>query len=403
MADKRHTYEFPKNFIWGTAMAAHQVEGNNTNSDWWYEENNKKPGQEYPIEPSKIACDFYNRYEEDFDLAKLLNNNAVRISLEWARIEPKDGEFSKTEVEHYRKVLHAAKKKGLKTFVTLHHFTLPLWAYQEGGFENTKIAFKFAKYAKFCAESFDDLIDHYITINEPQVLAYMAYTIKMWPPFVSNGFRSFMVQFNFLIAHINAYKAIKKVNKNANVGIVNNMVAYQSDSHLLDKIAARFLKLLNIEAYLYPLKLTGTLDFIGLNFYFSEKIKNFKVDNPNDVVSDLGWWVHPKGLEIVLRDLKKFNVPIYVTENGIADNKDDRRSKFIKDMLIAVSRAINHYKVDVRGYFYWSLIDNFEWHHGFWPRFGLVKIDRKNDLRREPRQSFYDYAQICKDNRVTQS
>ena len=412
------TYSFPKDFLWGTATSAHQIEGDNTNSDWWAWEQSKyypgdrvsineqkpvfKEDREYPLEPSGKACDSYNRYKEDFDLAVGLNNNAIRISVEWARLEPKQNEFSEKEFAHYRRVLSAAKKRGLKTFVTLHHFTNPIWFAEKGGWTNLRVSKMFAKYSKKCAEELGDLVDTFITINEPQVYTLQGYTNGMWPPNKINPILSFWVQVNMAKAHKAAYSAIKSVNKNYQVGIVKNIVWYQTYSrryHFLDKLAVKFLYFLGNGFFLNMLG--KKIDFIGLNYYFSSRVRHLRIDNPNDWVSDLGWWIYPSGLERILLYLgKKYpGLPIYITENGLADSDDKNRIKFLKEMLTSISSAIKK-GVGVKGYFHWSLLDNYEWHHGFWPRFGLVKVDREGGLKRKPRKSYYEYAKICGSNEV---
>ncbi len=388
--------KFPKGFLWGTSTSAHQIEGNNTNSDWWYWEQNKPKNRKWPLEPSNKACNSYNLYSTDFDLCKKLNNNAVRISVEWARLEPKQGTFSKKEFNHYKKVLKDAKNKGLKTFVTLHHFTSPLWFYKKYGWHNPKSAKLFAIYAKKCAKEFGDLIDYYITINEPQVYLYMSYLKGVWPPSKKNPFLAFITNLNFMYAHSLSYKAIKSVNSDYAVGIVKNIAWYEPKNkyNLLDLIVSKFLYFLGADSLLLPIK--KYLDFIGLNYYFSNRINFFKNANPNDIVSDLGWWIYPKGLEHVLISLKKYNLPIYITENGLADSKDALRIKFIKSMLQSCLNAINK-GVKLKGYFYWSLLDNYEWHEGFWPKFGLVHVNLKT-FKRTPRKSFYYYSKIAKLN-----
>ncbi len=389
------SYKFPTNFIWGTATSAHQTEGNNTNSDWWrweqkkdYEKNDRK----WPLEPSGIADDSYNRYEKDFDLAKELNNNAIRISIEWARIEPKEGEFDKKEIEHYRKVLKAARSKNLKTFVTLHHFTNPIWFADLGAFANSQSKKYFSRYAKKVAEELGDLIDVFYTINEPQVYAMMSYLRGIWYPAKRNPFLFMYVQRNMMRAHKKAYVEIKTVNPEYQVGVVKNIVWYEAEKHIWDKAYAKFLNFVGADFFLLPVK--KHLDTIGLNFYFTTYLNNFKTDNPDDFNSDLGWYIDAKGLENVLLTLRKFNLPIYITENGCADSSDRIRIKFIKDMLEASGRVLDQ-GVDLRGYFHWSLIDNYEWHEGYWPRFGLVEIDRNNNLKRIPRKSYYFYKEVC--------
>lgn len=404
-------YDFPEDFIWGTATSAHQVEGNNTNSDWWrYEQTKETEGRVFPIEPSLEACDSYNRYEEDFDLCKQMNNNGVRISIEWARIEPAEGEFSSEEIEHYRKVLQTAKDKGLKTFVTLHHFTSPIWLADKGGWHNPKTASLFARYSKRVAEELDSLIDAYMTINEPQVYSYLGYrgaydwqreAIARWVPAKQNYVLALINQLTFMYSHVRAYKAIKKVNKDALIGIVKNISWFETDPYdtrVLDVLATKFLNFLGRDFILRPIK--RYLDFIGLNYYFTNRIKNFKNANPNDYVSDLGWWINPGGLQKILEYLKVYNVPIYITENGLADATDRYRKRFIRDHLISTALAIKN-GAKVKGYFHWSLIDNYEWHHGYSPRFGLIEIERDNNLTRRPRPSFYYYAEICKNKFVT--
>lgn len=396
MADR---YEFPEDFLWGTAIAAHQVEGNNTNSDWWQWEQSKTPERKYPLEPSGIACDFWNRYEEDFDICQTFNTTAIRLSIEWARIQPNEGEYSQEAIDHYKKILKAAKDRGLKTFVTLHHFTSPVWFAERGGWASVDSVQYFTGYAKSCAENFAGLVDAFITINEPQVYALKAYTDGTWPPNKTNPWLSLRVQFNFIRAHRSAYDAIKEVTDTP-VGLAKHMVWYDTDpfeSAWIDRTAARILNYLNDTFFLKPI--ASKLDFIGLNYYFTKRIKRLRFREPTDYVSDMGWWINPGGLGNLLQKLRAYKLPIYVTENGLADATDKYRTHFLRDMLIACGQAILS-GVDVRGYFHWSLMDNYEWHEGFWPRFGLVEIDREHNLARKPRDSFYYYAIVCKNGRV---
>lgn len=396
MADR---YYFPEDFVWGTAISAHQTEGYNTNSDWWRWEENKASDQKYPLEPSGEACDFYSRFDEDFRLANHYNQNAIRLSVEWSRIEPRPGQFDQEEINHYRNVLISAHEHGLKTFVTLHHFTNPVWFADMGGWHSRKSISAFVSYAKKCAEFFSDLSDAFITINEPQVYALQSYTNGMWPPNKINPFQSYLVQFNMIQAHWRAYDELKKI-IDVPVGIAKNIVWYETDpyrSNIIDRTAARILNYLNDDFYIWPL--VGKLDFLGLNYYFTNRVRNLRFDNPTDYVSDMGWWINPGGLGNILQKLKKYNVPLYITENGLADAEDKYRAHFIRDMLIACGQAVLS-GVDLRGYFHWSLMDNYEWHQGFWPRFGLVEIDRVDNLKRKPRRSFEYYAKVCQNGIV---
>mgnify|MGYP006425431169 FL=1 len=202
-----HKHDFPEDFVWGTATAAHQVEGNNKNSDWWHWELNSA-GKKGPAEASGIACDSYNRFEEDFDLCQKLNNNAVRISIEWARIEPERGKFDEHALDHYKKILKAAKERGLQTFVTLHHFTSPKWLADMGGWANMDTPELFAKYAERCEQEFTTLIDKYMTINEPQVYMSMSFLTGKWPPNKKNPILGLLVEINMQRAHKKAYRLI---------------------------------------------------------------------------------------------------------------------------------------------------------------------------------------------------
>lgn len=390
--------KFPSDFIWGTATSAYQTEGGNSNCEWWQWELNKKRGQKYPLEPSGIACDSYNRFEEDFDLCKQMNNNGVRISIEWARIEPQPGKFDQKELDHYKRVLSSAKQRGLKTFVTLHHFTNPLWFIKKGGWISCKSPWYFARYAKVCAKELGPLTDAFFTINEPQVYALMCYTIGKWPPNKIDPVKSLICQLNLMRAHKRSYKTIKSVD-NYPVGIVKNIVwyeAYGENPFFLDKLIAKFIFYLNCDFFLRPIR--KSLDILGLNYYFTNQIKGLKAIHPAGMVSNLNWWINPEGLKNVLMHLKKYKVPLYITENGLADSEDRLRKIFIKSMLLACLSAMQQ-GVQLKGYFHWSLIDNFEWHEGYWPKFGLVAIDRKT-LERKPRKSFYYYAEICNNNEV---
>ncbi len=392
------TYNFPKDFLWGTATSSFQTEGNNKNTDWWTWETGYRKNYQYPYEKSGIACDSYNRYEEDFDLCVGLSNNAVRISIEWARIEPKPGEINLEEIEHYKKVLQAAKKRKLKTFVTLMHFTIPQWLAKRGGWVNPLSIKCFADFSKLCAREFGPLVDAFITINEPLVYATMAYINGIWPPSTQNVFSAILVENNLTLAHIKAYQSIKSVG-DYKVGLVENIAHFYYKPGILSPIGFLVTKLLtffNVDIHLMRIK--SHSDFIGLNFYFTTRFSGVFAQNLDDRQSDLNWWIYPKGLEKVLLHLKKYNLPIYITENGLADEWDTQRKDFIKDMLIACHSALSQ-GVDVRGYFHWSLIDNYEWHQGFWPKFGLVYVDRSNMVR-TPRPSFYYYADICKNGRI---
>lgn len=395
--------KFPKNFLWGASTSGHQVEGNNTNSDWWVFEHSQKRedqlkarGKNLEDYRSGIACDSYNRFDEDFTLAQHLNQNATRIGIEWARIEPEEGRFSEKELAHYEKVLQSAKFHGLQTFVTLHHYTVPKWLAEKGGFLNPATIDLFVKYATVVAERLGQYTDFWLTINEPEVYSTHSYLLGRYPPRKKSLLKTFKVVNHLISAHNKTAKILKlKTGKPVSM-------AYQ----LSDLKPAGFFGHLThfLAEYLaneYILNRTiQTCDYIGVNYYVHHHVGLLgirKHSHSKHEENDLGWGIHPEGLEGLLVKLKKYNKPIYVTENGIADAKDLKREKFIKDHLYHLHKAIQQ-GADVRGYLYWSLIDNFEWLHGFWPRFGLIEIDRNDLLRRKVRYSATKYAEICKNN-----
>jgi len=380
--------KFPENFLWGTATSAYQIEGGIENNDW---------AKDFP---AGKCCDHYNLYEKDFDLIKSLNQNAHRFSIEWSRIEPKEGEFDKKEIEHYRKVLLALKERKIKVMLTLHHFTNPLWLSEIGGWENKKVVFYFTRFAEKMLKEYHNLVDFWITINEPMVYASKSYLEGVWPP-KKKSFSSFLrVIKNQIISHKKIFEEFHKIKKEAKVGIAKNNVYFEpfNPKSLLDKFNVWLNRYFWNEFFLKRIK--NHLDFIGLNYYFHQKIK-FPSQNKseNKIVSDIDWEVYPQGIYHVLKELKKYKKPIYVTENGLADAKDKLRKDFIKEHLFWIYKAIEE-KIDVGGYFHWSLMDNFEWEKGFEPRFGLIEIDYKT-LERKPRPSAFYYAKISKENKIT--
>ncbi len=378
--DSETKISLPDGFLLGAATAAHQVEGNNTNNDWWYWE---KQGR---VPVSGNACDHYNRYEEDFQIAKDIGLNAFRISIEWARIEPAENQWDNTAIEHYRQALQTMKRIGLTRVVTLHHFTLPQWLAEKGGFETQNGISAFARYAWFIAQNLGDEIDLWCTINEPEVFTTQGYIKGVWPPFKKNKFLLGMkVYRNLAKAHNQAYKAIKEVLPKAVVGIVKNNVYYEPyQNGMMSRMVGGISRYWGNHYFLDMVK--NHTDFIGLNYYFTRDVtigmNGVKVMNSDQrPKSDMGWQTYPKGLYHVLTELKKYKLPVYITENGIANARDDMRKDYIKQHLMWALKAKAE-GLDLRGYFYWSLIDNYEWAEGYGPRFGLVEINYDTQERK---------------------
>lgn len=395
-------FKFPKNFLWGAATSAHQVEGNNKN-DWTAWENNSRSR-----EKSGFACDHYNLYEDDFDIAKSLNHNAHRLSIEWSRVEPEEGRWNKKEIEHYKNVLKALKKRGLRAIVSLHHFSNPAWLAARGGWEKGDNIACFLNYAQKMVDELDDLVDYWVTINEPVVYLLQSYVGSDWPPGKRNWWSAIKVFFNMASAHRKAYQLIhEKTGDKARVGLAHNIASFAALENLpiwawIEMKIKKFL-----ENDLIFLVTGQTHDFIGVNYYFhhrcvydqeEKKLAYADAKKLGHEVSSMGWEVYPSGLETVLMELKRFNRPIIICENGMATNDDSQREKYITSHLQAVQKAINR-GAPVAGYLHWSLLDNFEWSAGYKPRFGLVEVD-KQTMTRKIKKSAKLYSKIIKNNGI---
>lgn len=403
MKNQKSRNRFPAGFLWGTATAAHQVEGNNKHNDWWHwEKSNKK------IEDSGVACDHYHLYKEDFKIAKtVLNNNSHRISIEWARIEPRQGDYDQKEIDHYKKVLRQLNKSGLKSIVTLNHFTNPQWFAEKGGWTNSDNIKYFESFVKLCVENFGDFIDYWIVINEPNVYTFMSYLQGYWPPQKKSFLLAAKTYNNLAKAHRSAYKIIHKYIPEAKVSSAINMI-YFKYQNFIGKIFSGFSSLACNWLFINLTK--NHHDFIGLNYYMMHMsgikdllLKNKKIRRMKDLIegkrNDLGWPIYPEGIyEITQKITKKYNLPILITENGIADEKDDKRGRFLIDHLSWVAQSIKD-GAQIIGYTHWTLMDNFEWRFGRSAKFGLFKTDYKT-LKRIPRPSAFVYSKIAKENSV---
>jgi beta-glucosidase len=451
--------KFPDGFLWGAATSHFQIEGNpfeisNRSSDW--SEWTVSDGHIDDGSTADRACEFYSRYAEDIKLLKELNLKAFRISLNWASIcpNPGDGLVNREEIQYYRRLLTQLKQEGITTFVTLYHFCTPRWLAEKGGWLNKIIVDEFAKFARLAAEEFGDLVDYWTTINEPLVYAYQGYIKGIWPPgYKGEYFSAFACVRNMLEAHARAYHAIHDVKPNAQVSFVIHWSPFQPANPMnpLDRMVRYFRESLFIHAFPnavktgvfelpFPLNLTNeakklcgpvpnlkdTWDHLAINYY-TRDICQFDYRWPIDVfgiksprlereVDAMGWENYPEGLYNLLTkdsvryhfDEKGVKRPIFITENGYAGRfasdlvggdwslDDQERIKYLSGHLQALHKSLSA-GVNLKGYLYWALLDNFEWAHGLQMRFGLVRVAFPTQ-ERTLRKSAYYYANIARQN-----
>jgi len=397
---------FPKDFLLGAATSSYQVEGGNNNCDWWvWEKQTQK-------ETSQAACRHYDLFREDFDLARCLNHNCHRLSIEWSRVEPNEGEFNQKEIDHYKEVIQALNERGLKPVVTLHHFTHPVWFSKMGSWTNKRSPFYFNRFAQKIVKELCTGVNFWITINEPVVYIYHAYLFGLWPPQEKSAVKSKLVAKNMALAHIETYRSIHNIYKQSGltapmVSIAQNVQAFVACTPTLRNKLAVYLrnKIYNF-SFLDKILRSRSLDYIGINYYNRGlvetrgwSLKNLLFDNCTSnhhplEKNSLGWDIYPQGLRDLLIKLKTYNLPVFITENGICTSDDIQRWRYIRDHLANVKAAMDK-GVKIIGYIYWSLLDNFEWDKGFGPRFGIVEVDYST-YKRIPRQSALQYAQVCK-------
>lgn len=423
--DDASGYHFPKRFLWGTATSAHQVEGYNVANDWWAWEqaDARRPA-------SGAACEWWARAEEDIARMADLHTNAHRLSIEWSRIEPSPGVWNPDAIARYRAILQALCAAGIRPMVTLHHFTNPLWVAEQGGWTNPEVVAWFRRFVSKAVTDLADLCDLWCTINEPTVMATHGYISRRWPPgkFSVRGY--FQTVYHQLCGHAAAYEAIHSIQPHAQVGLAHHMTLWRPRSDTaLDRRATRFLEQAFSKLPLEALSdgvwrpsfgrvrcvphLKNTLDWIGVNYYerydahFDPHLPGQLFLNigphPGAEAGPRGWGeIYPIGMFLCLWQLhRQFGLPIYITENGRPDENDANRPRFILEHLRQVWRTLSH-DMFVRGYFFWSLLDNFEWSEGYDPRFrfGLYTVDRETQTR-TLRMSGRLYGDIAKAGGIT--
>lgn len=393
---------FPKHFLWGAASAAHQVEGH-THNQWsvWEFDNAKVLSETAKYQAKYLpkwdeikdeatspnnyisgkATDHYERYEQDFALLKKMNMNAWRFSIEWSRIEPEEGRWDAAAIEHYRTYIQRLKELNIEPVVTLWHWTQPIWFEQKGGFTKRRNIAYFVRFAEKVLEELGRDFRYIITLNEPEVYVAKGFIMGEWPPQQRSKRLAFFTMLHLLSAHKKIYKLAKQMGRKYLVSIAKNSAHhYPGDDARLSTMTAGFMRW--AEDYLILNHIRRHLDFIGLNYYFANRYYGYRQHNPEEQLNDLGWSMEPERIENVLKELyDRYNLPVIITENGVADRDDEYRKWWIGQTVMAMHRALQA-GVKVEGYLHWSLTDNFEWSSGFWPRFGLAEIDYTTKQRR---------------------
>ncbi|MGV8026250.1 MAG: glycoside hydrolase family 1 protein [Anaerolineaceae bacterium] len=422
---KKETLSFPKGFLWGSATASHQVEGNNTNNNWFIWE--QTPGKIVGGAKSGLACDWWNgRWKEDLQHAVEDGQNAHRLSIEWSRIEPQPGRWDEDSIQFYREMLQGIIKLGLKPMITLHHFTDPIWIYEKGGWENEETVDSFIRYVQKVVPVLQDLVDMWITINEPTVYVFGGYMSGEFPPGKSDPKAAFQVMRNMVLGHARAYRAVHRLQPQAMVGFAKNFRAmlparkWFPPDHWIKTFSYNSFNnafadtLMNGKLKFALWKETipeaiGTQDYMGVNYYTRDNIQFnlFSAKNvfqerffdPHAELSENGFIAtEPVGLNESLQWAQRYGVPIYITENGVEDSRDTMRPHYLVAHLYQLQKAIQS-GMDIRGYMHWSQVDNFEWERAWTQRFGLwgLNVETQERIRRP---SVDIYRDICTQNAI---
>ena len=417
---KKTELKFPNNFLWGVSTSSYQVEGG-AHNQWsvWELENAKSLAAQAPYQfgdldnwkqieldarresnyVSGAAANHYEQYERDFELARRMNLTAWRFSVEWSRVQPDEGAWNVEAVQHYKRYIQELKKRGLEPIMTLFHFTLPIWFTDKGGFEKRGNIKYFTQFVDRIVGELGTQVKYIITINEPEVYASESYYKGAWPPQRQKRLAMIQVLSNLAIAHNRAADIIHAKNRRFKISVAKNSAfIYPGDDSRLSVKSAATAQYLADDWFLK--KVIKKCDFLGVNYYISSRIYGYRTHNPNEVVSDLGWDMQPENIGWVADRLyEKYDKPIMITENGLADANDEHRKWWLTQTILGLQRSLQN-GTELLGYMHKSLIDGFEWDKGFWPRFGLVAVDYKTQ-KRSPRPSAVYYANVVKKIRST--
>lgn len=427
MKEEKNEDIFPSNFFWGASTASHQVEGGNHNQwtawekahahelaqtahrrimtkgikmnqlrDWETIKFSAEDPQNYI---SGKGIEHEKRYKDDFAIIKDLNLNAFRFGIEWSKIEPKEGQWDQSVIDHYKDYINELRSKHIEPFINIWHWTVPVWFAELGAFEKRKNLKYFYRFIDKVADELLDDIQYVITINEPNVYSSFSYSLGEWPPQEKSFIKFSKVYLNLARAHNKSYKILKEKKPTLQIGIAQQLGNIQAKRphNILDELVTKAMRY--FWNWWFLRRIRKHQDFVGINYYFTDYYRYnnaMKPDNPRVPVNDLGWYMEPEGIyPLLLRTWSHYKKPIFITENGVADGQDQYRQWWIEETIVAMERAISE-GVDLRGYFHWSLLDNFEWSYGWWPKFGLVAVDRENGMKRTIRPSAKWFADLIK-------
>ncbi len=412
----KYKNQFPKNFLWGASTASHQVEGGNHNqwSVWelQYAQDLAKTAKErlgwmpnwehikdQAEDPNNYisgrGVDHYKKYKDDFKLIKQLNLNSFRFGIEWSRLEPQEGKWDPSAVDYYRNYIKELKKQGIEPMLNIWHWTLPVWFADRGGFKKGENLKYWDRFVTKVSEEFGPLVRNIITINEPNVYTSHSYAMGWWPPQEKNWANASFVIWNLVRAHKRAYRILKKRKPSLNIGVATQLANIQAKRphNIIDQVMTKWMRY--FWNWWFLNRINKYQDFVGFNFYFSDYYKGTQRANPEVPTSDLNWYMEPEGLyQLLLRVWARYQKPIIVTENGVADSDEQYRQWWLEETIVAMEKALSE-GVKLVGYYHWSLLDNFEWAFGWWPKFGLVEVDRKT-MKRELRPSAKWFAKEVK-------
>ncbi|MDR0502686.1 MAG: family 1 glycosylhydrolase [Treponema sp.] len=406
------------NIMLGVSSAAAQIEGGGFVHTWsgWYEKGRIHDGSN----PAR-ANDHLNRWKEDIDLMAQMGITIYRLSVEWARLEPAKGRFDKEAVMWYRRLLEYMKSKGISPLLTLHHFTNPLWFEESGGFAEPANIPVFLDFVEFAVRQFGDLVNEYVTINEPNVFAVMGYHTGVFPPGKKSVIAAMKVQSVMACCHIQAYSLIHRLRKemgyaDTKAGFAHHARVFvpKNGRNIRHRICACVSSWMFQDAltsacllgkFAFPLKNYSKAprgqyaDFLGLNYYTRSTVTSL-ADGVREgcARNDLGWEIYPEGIETSARGLYRLlERPVYITENGTCDNNDSFRCRYIYDHLKILENSV----LPVERYYHWCFTDNFEWCEGESARFGLVHVDFDTQKRTIKKSGDF-YRAIIKNKNVTE-